>query len=96
MEENLEKSLIVDYHENVLTRAFVESDSRKVPEVVKFYTGLPSYSHLKTLFEYGSSNLSENKCSALSLFQQFLIVLIADQDIAYLFGISQSVVSKNF
>ncbi len=44
----------------------------------------------------------ESKCSALSLFQQFLVVLmklrlnVPNQDIAYRFGVSQSVICKNF
>ena len=79
-----------------------ESGSSKVPDVIKFYTGLPSYPHLTTVFNYLSSDLVESKCSALPLFQQFLITLmklrlnVCDQDIAYRFGISQLTVSKNF
>jgi len=88
--------------ENVLTRDFLESGSSKVPDVIRFYTGLPSYPRLMTVFNYLSSDLVESKCSALPLFQQFLITLmklhlnVCDQDIAYRFGISQSTVSKNF
>lgn len=88
--------------ESVLTQDFLESGSSKVPDVIKFYTGLPSYSRLMAVFNFLSSALAENKCSALPLFQQFLIALmklrlnVCDQDIAYRFGISQSVVSKNF
>ena len=89
-------------HESVLTRDFLESSSSKVPDVIKFYTGLPSCAHLMAVFNFVSSSLVENSCSALPLFQQFLIALmklrlnVCDQDIAYRFGISQSVVSKNF
>ena len=73
-----------------------------MPDVIKFYTGLPSYPRLMTVFNYLSSDLVESKCSALPLFQQFVITLmklrlnVCDQDIAYRFGISQSTVSKNF
>jgi len=88
--------------ESVLTQDFLESDSSKVPDVIKFYTGLPSYPRLMAVFNFLSSALVQNKCSALPLFQQFLIALmklrlnVCDQDIAYRFGVSQSVVSKNF
>ena len=88
--------------ESVLTREFLESSSSKVPDMIKFYTGLPSYPRLIAVFNYVSSSSVENSCSALPLFQQFLITLmklrlnVSDQDIAYRFGITQSTVSKNF
>ena len=87
--------------ESVLIREFLGSGSSKVPDLIKFYTGLPSYPRLMVVYDYVSSSLVKNASSALPLFQQFLISLmklrlnISDQDIAYLFGISQSAVSKN-
>ena len=77
--------------ESVLTQDFLESGSSKVPEVIKFYTGLPSNSRLMAKFNFLSSNIIENKYSALPLFQQFLITLmklrlnVCDQDIAHRF-----------
>ena len=88
--------------ESVLTREFLESSSSKVPDVIKFYTELPSYPCLIAVFNYVSSSSVENNCSALPLFQQFLITSmklrlnVSDQDIADDFGISQSTISKNF
>ena len=63
--------------ESVLTREFLESSSSKVPDVIKFYTGLPSYPCVIAVFNYVSFSSVENSCSALPLFQQFLITLIA-------------------
>ncbi len=72
MEECFDKSLqFVGVHTDVLTKEFMESGSSKVPDVIQFYTGLPSYSPLKVLFEYLSSGIVESKYSVLSLFQQF-------------------------
>ena len=92
----------VRVRESVLTREFLGSGSSKVPDLIKFYTGLPSYPRLMAVYDYVSSSLVKNASSALPLFQQFLITLmklrlnISDQVIAYRFGISQSAVSKNF
>ncbi len=77
MEECLDKSLqFVGVYTDVLTKEFMESGSSKVPDVIKFYTGLPSYSRLMVLFEYLSSGIVESKYSVLSLFQQFFVVLM--------------------
>ena len=57
--------------ESVLTHDFLESDSSKVPDVIKFYTGLPSYPRLMAVFNFMSSALVQNKCSALPLFSSF-------------------------
>ena len=70
-------------------------------DAIKFYTGLPSYSLLKTVFDFVSP-LDKHHNSALPLFQQFLMTLVklrlnlCDQDLAYRFGVSQSTVSRNF
>ena len=74
MEKRARKVRVV--RESVLTRDFLESGNSKVPDVIKFYTGLPSYSRLMAVFNFLSSALVENKCSALPLFQQFLIALM--------------------
>ena len=73
--------------------------------MVKYYTGLPSYELLKTIFEFVTVGLpSWFFTSSCSVFEQFVIVLIklwlnlGDQDLAYSyqFGIHQSTVSRYF
>ena len=83
-------------HENVLTETLQCN-----VDAIKFYTGLPSYSLLKTVFDFVSP-WDKHHNSALPLFQQFLMTLVklrlnlCDQDLAYRFGVSQSTVSRNF
>ena len=83
--------------ENVLTETFLQCNG----DAIKFYAGLPSYSLLKTVFDFVSP-LDKHRNSALPLFQQFLMTLVklrlnlCDQDLAYRFGVSQSTVLMNF
>ena len=70
---------------------------------VKYYTGLPSFSMLKAIYDYVSTNLSTcMKGAKLDVFEQLMLVLmklrvnLRDQDLAYRFGISQSTVSRYF
>ena len=69
-------------------------------KVVKYYTGLPSYELLKTIFEFAIVSLPSGFfTSCCNIFEQFLIVLrlnLGDQDLAYRFGIHQSTVSRYF
>ena len=75
--------------ENVLTETFLQCNG----DAITFYTGLPSYSLLKTVVVV--SPLDKHHNSALPLFQQFLMTLVklrlnlCDQDLAYRFGVSQ-------
>lgn len=75
---------------------FVNND-----EKVKYYTGLPNFATLKLVIQFVSSKEAENK-SQLGVFEQILLVLmrlrlnLEQQDLAYRFGISQSMVSKLF
>ena len=54
--------------EKVLSEDFLKTDS----SAVKFYTGLPSYSHLNAVFLFVSAPLKKHHRSVLSLFEQFL------------------------
>ena len=72
-------------------------------KMVKYYTGLPSYEVLKTIFDLVIIGVpSSRSASSCSLFQQFLIVMIklhlnlGDQYIAYRFGVNQSTISRYF
>ena len=70
---------------------------------VKYYTGLPSYSVLNALYEYLTEDLKlPNVITSAkkSVFEQFVLVLmklrlnLGDQDLAYLFQITQPTVSR--
>jgi len=80
-----------------LNEESLKSDDDKV----KFYTGLPCYSVMNTVFLHVSTDFKCNE-SSLPKFQQFLMTLmklrlnLSNQDLAYRFGISQSTVSKYF
>jgi len=69
---------------------------------VKYYTGLPTYATLMFLFNFLSPCVEMGNRSALSQFQQLLVVLIklrlnlGDQDIAFRFGVNQSTISRCF
>ena len=69
---------------------------------VKYYTGLPTYATLMVLFNFLSPCVEMGNRSALSQFQQLLVVLtklrlnLGDQDIAFRFGINQSTISRCF
>ena len=83
---------------NKLSEELLKSDK----DAVKFYTGLPSYSRLKVVFEFVSAPFETHPNCVLPLFEQFLMVLmklrlnLCDQDLAYRFGVSQPTVSRNF
>ena len=89
-------------HKNILTQDFLKSDEPRASDVIKYYTGLPSYARLMAVFSFVSADLKEHRNSNLTLFQQFLVTIIklrlnlCDQDIAYCFGVSQSTISKTF
>ncbi len=42
----------------MLTQGLLESDNSKVPDVITFYTGLPSYSRLKAVFDFVSASVT--------------------------------------
>ena len=70
-------------------------------QLVSFYTGLPSNTTLSLLVESAAASLPVTK-TKISVFQQILIVLIKlrlnleEQDLAFLFEVSQPTVSRLF
>ena len=68
---------------------------------VRFYTGLPGFDVLKATFGFVSPFVTR-KSKSLSLFQEFVMVLIRLrlnvplQDLAFRFGVSLSTVSRTF
>ena len=81
-----------------LTEASFQNNDAKV----KFYTGLPSFATLISVFTFVSAHVITAPQASLTTFQQFVMVLmklrlnLANQDLAYRFGVHQASVSRNF
>ena len=61
----------------VVERFLLTDDVLKLNDAaVKFYTGLPTYSRLKTVFDLVSGCLEKHGNSSLSVFQEFLLTLM--------------------
>ena len=77
------------------TLNFTDDDDK-----VKYYTGLSSFAVLMALFNFLSVNLEIGNRSALSLFQELMLVLmklrlnVGDQDLAFRFSVNQSTISR--
>ena len=82
------------------TLNFTEASLRNDDNKVRYYTGLSSFAVLMALFNFLSVNLEIGNRSALSLFQQLMLVLIklrlnvGDQDLAFRFSVNQSTISR--
>ena len=82
--------------DRVLTQQALLDDDKKV----LYYTGLPSYSVLQSVFSLVVKGISDSSDSGLGIFNQYLITLmklrldLGEQDLAYRFGINQSTVSR--
>ena len=80
------------------TKSWFESDDSKV----KFYTGLPFFNILMTLFNFIAMSVACSDRSSLPVLQQFIMTLmklrldVENQHLAYLFGVHQSTISRNF
>ena len=91
------------YDELKTNVCFMEENFKDDNKKVKYYTGLPSYSVLKALFDYMSEDLqlpSTITSAKKSVFEQLIMVLmklrlnLGDQDLAYWFQVTQSTVSR--
>lgn len=89
-----------ELNKKVISEEMLSKDDK----MVKYYTGLPSYELLKTIYELVVIGLPSDLFTGCSCspFQQFIIVLmklrlnLGDQDLAYRFAIHQSTVSRYF
>lgn len=83
--------------QTLTNQSFKNNDSK-----VKYYTELPSLATLMALFTFVSASTLDSSKTSLSPFQQYIMVLMTlrlnfgAQDIAYRFGVSQSMVSRYF
>ena len=78
-------------------------DGFRNDEAVKFYTSLPSYHRLKSVYDLASGFFTgKHGNSSLTLFQELLLTLmklrlnLRDQDLSFRFGVCQSTVSRIF
>ena len=105
MEQKLEEAhskkekLITKFNaleDRVLTQQSLLNDDKKV----LYYTGLPSYSVLQSVFSLVVKGIPDSCDSGLGIFNQFSITLmrlqldLGEQDLEYKFGINQSTVSR--
>ena len=80
---------------NALNFSLTDGDTK-----IKYYTGLPSFPVLMALFNFVGGSVEVTNRSALSLFQQLMLVLMklrinfGDQDLAFRFGVNQSTISR--
>ncbi|KAJ0061789.1 hypothetical protein NL108_010842, partial [Boleophthalmus pectinirostris] len=94
--ENLELKLQISKME-INEATFKDNDDK-----VKFYTGLPNYMMLMSLFSCVKDHIKDPVRSKLNPFQKFILVLMKlrlnlhVQDIGYRFNISPSTASKTF
>lgn len=84
------------------TGSLSQSSFEDNDEKVRFYTGLPSYAVLMVLFEFLGLRIKPHHRHSLSLFHQFLVVLMKlrlgypDQELGYRFGVHQTTISRIF
>lgn len=82
---------------SIFSEQFLKND-----DAVKFYTGLPSFEVLKTIFDFVAPPIKilNKNPQKLTNFQEFMIVLVKLrldsplQDFAYKFGVSLSTISR--
>ena len=99
----LENEQLRSYQSSALTdqEPFGETVFEGHNEKVKYYTGLPNYKTLISVYKFASSGIVPGNRSSLSLFQRFIMVLIklrlnlGDQDLAYRFNVDQSTVTRH-
>lgn len=78
---------------------FTEASLEDNNKMIKYYTGLPDYHTLKSVYEFVFP-VPQDSRSSLTTFQQFCAVLmkfrlgLGDQDLAYRFGVDQSTMSR--
>ena len=96
-QECLRKSSVASTRTAEWSEAALKSDDKKV----KFYTGLPSFLVLMSVFKLVSIH-SHNSRSVLSQFEEFIVTLMKlrlslfDQDLGYRLGLHQTTISRIF
>ena len=104
MKQELERSTkeICDLKQEVLSKSLTREAFENDEDKVHFYTGLPNFVTLLTIFNLLEPFITVTARSSLDKFQQFLVFLmrlrlnLTCEDLGYRFGVSKSTISRTF
>ena len=104
MQEELERSTkeIYDLKQEVLSKSLIKEAFENDDKKVQFYTGLPNFITLLTIFSLLEPFVTVTARSSLGKFQQFLAFMmrlrlnLTYEDLGYRFGVSKATISRIF
>ena len=98
-----ENDVLKKLHQESKSRLSIKDVLRSDDKKVKYYTGLPSYTILKVVFDFVCEEMPNSIANCkLSPFEQFVMTLMklrynfGDANLGYRFGVDKSTVSRYF